>query len=180
MADKESGRNALSREGVHRNESVVFIQLTKGREAIIDRDVWPRIRDQFGKRWMCIGDGQGRYYATKNTHDENGIRRHITLPRAVMDAEPGERVETLNGNALDCRRSNLHKLTTVAAAKRRKQYAAKKAAREKARYDAARERHDRKMGCAERRRQSRRDWYLPADRLAQRFKASSNDHSGGA
>jgi hypothetical protein len=180
MADMKTGRDARITYGVHRNQSVVFIELTQGRCAIVDADVWPRIERDYGQRWVYLSSGNGYGYARKGITDDAGVPTYITLARAVMEAEPGERVEVLNRDALDCRRSNLQKLTMETAAKRRRQYAEKKATREKARYDAARERHDRKTGGAERRRQLRRNWYLPADRLAQRFKASSTDHSGGA
>jgi len=178
MADKKTGREARVTRGVHRNENVVFIELTQGYRAIVDADTWPRIARDYGARWVANHRAQNSYvYARKMQSDGAGGKRYVTLARAVMRALPGERVEVLNGDTLDCRRSNLDLLETEAAKKRQRQYAEKRAAHREAQYLAARAKHDRKSGGPERRRRARefrRDWYLPADKLAQCFKASSN------
>lgn len=181
MADKNVGRDARITRGVYQNQDVVYVELTGGYRAIVDPDVWPRIRRDYGERWMCHGDGKGRLYAHKKQRDGAGGTRIVALGRAVMRAMPGERVECLNGDSLDCRRANLDLLETVAAKKRQREFAEKRAAYRNAKYDTHRAKRDRETGGPERRRlarEARRDRHLPADQLAARFKASARNGGG--
>lgn len=182
MADKSTGRETRITRGVYQNQDVVFIKLTQDYRAVVDADVWPRIVRDYGERWLANRAGSGDYvYARKLQADGAGGKRYVTLARAVMRAMPGERVEALNGDALDCRRANLDLLETVAAKKRQREFAEKRAAYRNAKYDAYRAKRDRETGGPERRRlarEARRDWHLPADQLAARFKASARNNGG--
>lgn len=184
MADMKTGRDARVTRGVHQNEDVVFIELTQGYRAIVDVETWPRIKRDYGERWLANRRAENSYvYARKMLTDDAGGKRLVTLARAVMRAMPGERVECVNGDALDCRRANLNLQETAVARKRQQEFARKRAAHRNAMYDRARAKHDRETGGPERRardRKARHDLYMPAEKLAERFKASSTDHNGGA
>lgn len=95
------------RPGVHFGEPVARIELTNGRWAVVDWDEWPRIVKEYGDRWFANSNGRGRFYARRGIKAEDGTDGRLTLARAVMQAEPGDRVEAINGDCLDCRRSNL-------------------------------------------------------------------------
>ncbi|VVT19910.1 hypothetical protein MBHK15_130131 [Marinobacter salarius] len=97
--------------GEYLNQTVVYVPLTAGEIAIVDVEDWPRIRQQYGPQWHCAGDGQGRRYACRSHPNDDGKYRQVTLQRAVLEAKRGQRVKTLNGNPLDCRRANLEIMT---------------------------------------------------------------------
>jgi hypothetical protein len=119
-------RQVKTREGVYQNENVVFVELTKGRRAILKRADWRRVAETYGEHWSAVPDGKGRYYARREYIDNDGGRHLLTLARAVMGAEDGERVEVINGDSLDCRKMNLRVLPSEAAAEQRRCWARKR------------------------------------------------------
>ncbi len=66
-----------------------------------------------GIRWAAVEtkriDAKGATHSTLAVVHETwrGGRRKLWLARLVAGAEDGQKVEHLNGNALDCRRENL-------------------------------------------------------------------------
>lgn len=118
-----SKRNPSVRTGVYENEAVVFVGLTQGRVAIVDADEWPSIAETYGTRWRTLSNGHGGTYAARDVAHEDGGYKTLTLARAVMSASDGSRVEVINGDSLDCRRSNLRRLKPKDAAVRRRKFA---------------------------------------------------------
>lgn len=86
---------------------VVYVELTRGKTAVVDADDWPHVVEQFGRRWAAVDNGRGLWSARKQVKRDDRRLQRLTLARAVTRAKDGERVETLNGDALDCRRANL-------------------------------------------------------------------------
>lgn len=93
--------------GIHKNQTVRFIDLGKGRKAIIDAEDWPRIRDEYGALWHANSNGKTGVYARRQITEPDGERRYVTLQRAVLEAKQGQRVKVINGDPLDCRKANL-------------------------------------------------------------------------
>jgi hypothetical protein len=118
-------RKARVRQGVLDNEPVVFVPLTQGYTAIVDADAWPRIVARYGKHWHAEPNNRNPklVYAWKNVNRGSDGRAKPSLQRAVMNAAPGERVEFVNDNRLDCRRSNLRKRSPEDAAQIRQKFA---------------------------------------------------------
>ena len=78
------------------------IYLTKGKVAVIDTDDWDKVK---GGRWHLHKSkhhGKTLYYA-------RGWRggRKVYLHRFLMDAQPHEEVDHIDGDGLNCRRNNL-------------------------------------------------------------------------
>ncbi|WP_423821320.1 hypothetical protein V5738_13400 [Salinisphaera sp. SPP-AMP-43] len=90
-----------------RGRPVVRVELSKSKTALLDPEDWQRIADEYGKRWAAVSNGSGLWSARKATRRADGRVVMMTLARAVMRATDGQRVETVNGDALDCRRVNL-------------------------------------------------------------------------
>lgn len=83
------------------------IPLSRGLVAIVDDEDFER----FGAlRWHAHESAPGLFYAMRGV----GVRpnhRKVYLHREIMDAERGVAVDHVNGNRLDCRRSNLRLCT---------------------------------------------------------------------
>lgn len=75
------------------------IPLTKGKTAIVDDDDYARVAVH---RWYYQSVG----YAASGWR-VNGKTYQTTLHRFIVGAEPGQYVDHINGDKLDCRRSNL-------------------------------------------------------------------------
>lgn len=84
----------------------VEIPVGQGRVAWIDPDDAERVR-QFN--WSLDQRKNGTRYASRKDYRNGG--RKVYLHRFIMEAAEDEDVDHLNGNGLDCRRSNM-RLTT--------------------------------------------------------------------
>ncbi|MBK1726365.1 hypothetical protein [Halorhodospira neutriphila] len=101
-------------------EPVVLLPLTRGLTAMIDREVWGWVAEQFGEHWVALSNGQGRFYArASRANDPHYPGDPALLHRVILEARPGGRVTFNNGDSLDCRRANL-RLETAAETERRK------------------------------------------------------------
>jgi hypothetical protein len=74
-----------------------FIPLTSGKWAMIDVGDWDRVGQH---RWFA--NRNGKQWRAKAT-----IGAKTLLPRFILAAKPGERVEPADGNQLNCTRKNL-------------------------------------------------------------------------
>lgn len=82
------------------------IPLTQGYIALVDEAGFSR----FGHLKWCaaVQDRKGfRVYAKRGVVRPDGTVETIFLHRAVMDAQPGQRLDHRSRNTLDCRESNL-------------------------------------------------------------------------
>lgn len=95
----------------YNGETVSFLPLTRDAVAILDAEDWPRIRQQYGGGWFCNDNGKGQLYARREHLDPEGQKKKITLQRAIMNPKPEERIRAINGDSLDCRRTNLRVMT---------------------------------------------------------------------
>ena len=77
----------------------VTIALTRGREAIIDKDDVATIS---GHKWCALRAPNGRWYAVCRS---NG--NFLFMHRVIMNAPAGRDVDHANSDGLDNRRSNL-------------------------------------------------------------------------
>jgi hypothetical protein len=75
------------------------IELTQGKLAIVDENVYPVIALS---KWHAIRRNK-RWYAERREDGES-----IAMHRFIAGAGPGQIVHHLNGNGLDNRRENLH------------------------------------------------------------------------
>ncbi len=81
------------------------IPLTRGQSALVDDADYDNLRQW---QWLLVGDGYaGRFDHTVRPH------RLIYMHRSVIDAQPGERVDHINGDKLDNRRDNLRLVTSA-------------------------------------------------------------------
>ena len=85
------------------------IPLTKGMVALVDDDVWEWAK-QYSWYAETGGDNQTTAYARRRIR-ENGKARYVYLHRVIMNAKPGQQVDHINNNGLDCRRVNLRLCT---------------------------------------------------------------------
>lgn len=73
------------------------IPLTRGKRALIDTADWSRVQSQM---FYAMGPAaSGQWYACDSNRD--------LLHRMIMRAKPGQLVDHIKNNGLDCRRSNL-------------------------------------------------------------------------
>lgn len=82
------------------------IPLTKGKVALVDDEDFARV-NQF--KWHAICPKNRAWYAAHSSRDEsNWKKRHIIyLHRFLMNPAKGQVIDHINGNGLDCRRSNM-------------------------------------------------------------------------
>ena len=81
------------------------IQLSGGYRAIVDAE------DHFRASYFTWSHHQhdGMHYA--HTTDLDG--KSLSLHRFIMDARPGQMIDHINGDGLDCRKSNMRFCTTA-------------------------------------------------------------------
>jgi hypothetical protein len=80
----------------------MLIPLTKGKFAIID----PEDLDRVSAHKWCAFKGRNTYYAGRGVK-RDGKWTTTSLHRFLMDDPPGMQVDHINGDGLDCRRSNI-------------------------------------------------------------------------
>jgi hypothetical protein len=80
---------------------VIRIPLTRGRFAIVD-DVDAA---QAAHKWFAINVSDDHWYAARHEDDQ-----YILLHRAILKTD-APRIDHINGNGLDCRRSNMRPST---------------------------------------------------------------------
>jgi hypothetical protein len=86
------------------NTPAVLIPLTRGRFALVDAADEEAV---LSKHWCASHNGHSRYYVRANVRRADGSKVSILLHRFLLDAQPGEHVDHINGDTLDNRRSNL-------------------------------------------------------------------------
>src|SRR4051794_31497544 len=80
--------------------------------ALVDDEDFPRLSRY---HWMYRPERDGNPgYAVRNIKVD-GRRRHQYLHRDIMDPPPGHEVVFVDGNRLNCQRTNLRVLTTAEA-----------------------------------------------------------------
>lgn len=85
----------------------VFVTLTCGKSAMIDRDDYDRfIAEGLSLNWYTTTDRFGNSYV--NVYD-NRLRNIVTVARRIMRAGRGEVISYYNGNRLDLRKANLRR-----------------------------------------------------------------------
>lgn len=84
------------------------IELTKGREALVDDDDYDRL---IRRRWRVNKDGYAEY-CTGGTH--------MLMHRMIMMAVPGEQIDHINHDRCDNRKENLRYCTSTGQARNRK------------------------------------------------------------
>jgi hypothetical protein len=96
-------RANLRREGneITVENGVARISLSQGKHALVDEADLPLLE---GRTWYAARSESGTYYA--RAHQRRG-ERAIHLHRLILDPEPNEEVDHINGDGLDNRRTNL-------------------------------------------------------------------------
>lgn len=89
----------------------VRIELTQGQVAMVDQ----RDAHLAERKWFAMRHGRTFYAVRSITSTVNGKRRTIRewLHREVLGLPPRARVDHVNGNGLDCRRSNLREASAI-------------------------------------------------------------------
>lgn len=79
----------------------ILVPLTKGHQAVIDAEDWPRVSDRL---WHAQADHKTTYATS-----EGGLRMHTVIALAHLGPRPTERhtVDHISGDGLDNRRANL-------------------------------------------------------------------------
>jgi hypothetical protein len=88
------------------------IPLTQGKVALIDDEDFARVN---AFKWYTLAlrktDGSCRYYAWRSVRQPDGKRVWIYLHRFLMNAPADLVVDHVNGNGLDCTRTNMRLAT---------------------------------------------------------------------
>lgn len=84
------------------DDGITLVFLTKGRVAIIDSADAELV---LSRNWR-VSESNGKWYACLK-----GPQANHYLHRILMDAPQGMTVDHINGNSLDCRRSNMRVCT---------------------------------------------------------------------
>jgi hypothetical protein len=86
-----------------------MIALIAGCEVLIDAEDAFKVAE-FGP-WFSSKNSEdtkaGRFYFTHNLPEQNGKRECVRLHRVLIGANPGQIVDHINRNTLDCRKRNL-------------------------------------------------------------------------
>jgi hypothetical protein len=83
---------------------MVIIPLTQGQVALIDDSDYERVGQI---KWHAVKEPNGKFHAMGWV---NG--RHIKLHRFLMGASPGEEVDHIDRNRLDCQWDNMRLVTS--------------------------------------------------------------------
>jgi hypothetical protein len=84
----------------------VRIPLTQGFYALVDAADAPMVRE-FTWHLKTKASQPDRLYAQATFRTRSGEKRSIVLHRFIADAAPGQIVDHVSGDTLDCRRKNL-------------------------------------------------------------------------
>ncbi|WP_296074587.1 hypothetical protein [uncultured Agrobacterium sp.] len=85
----------------------VFVTLTSGKAAMIDRDDYERfLSEGLSLNWYTTTDRFGNNYV--NVYDKH-LRNIVTVARRIMRAGRGEVISYYNGNRFDLRKANLRR-----------------------------------------------------------------------
>lgn len=79
------------------------ISLTRGYTALVDDSDYPLVSQH---KWLYVGSGYAGRFVTRNNK-----KKLVYLHRFLLDAQPGQRVDHINGDRLDNRRENLRRVT---------------------------------------------------------------------
>lgn len=79
------------------------IPLSQGKFALVDDEDYGLVAQY---KWCAKSKPDNRWYAAR-IFTVNGKKQSILLHRFLMNPKPGEQVDHINGNGLDCRKSNL-------------------------------------------------------------------------
>ena len=83
------------------------ISLTKGKVAIVDDQDGPLVMRY---RWYAILN-KGTWYARTSLPRVDGIQKHVSMHRLILNATPGQQVDHRDGDGLNNRRCNLRRAT---------------------------------------------------------------------
>lgn len=83
------------------------IQLTQGQVAIVDDEDVEKVSRM---RWHAQRS-RGKWYAGSNCRQADGSYRYCSMHRIVLDAEKGQEIDHIDGNALNNTRANLRFVT---------------------------------------------------------------------
>ena len=98
--------------------STIRIPLSDGCEALIDADDWDIVKDHQWSAWKA--DYSRTAYAKANRSTAGGgPAGTIKMHRLIMDAQPGQEIDHIDGNGLNNCRSNLRITTRLDNAKNR-------------------------------------------------------------
>ena len=89
----------------------VRIPLTQGLYALVDSVDAPMVRE-FTWHLKTQASQPDRLYAQTTFRTRAGEKRSIVLHRFIADAAPGEIVDHVSGDTLDCRRKNLRRTSS--------------------------------------------------------------------
>lgn len=106
---------------VERVDGAVRVPLTQGKFALVDEADWPRLRQH---SWFAMKDQNKRdcYYARAKIK-----RRSVSLHRFILGVTDAEvRVDHINNDTLDCRRSNLRRADKWQSAQNRRSWTSRK------------------------------------------------------
>ena len=80
--------------------------LVYNKPVTVDDEEFYRVNN---KNW-CLNKGKmnNGFYVMYGVRNGNNVRK-VYLHRLIAGAEPGDRIEFVNGNTLDCRKTNLRK-----------------------------------------------------------------------
>lgn len=85
----------------------VFVTLTSGKAAMIDRDDYERfLNEGLSLNWYAVTDRNGNQYVNVYRH---AFGNNTTVARLIMGAGRGEVISYYNGNSFDLRKANLRR-----------------------------------------------------------------------
>jgi hypothetical protein len=79
------------------------IPLTRGYAALVDDSDYDLVRQS---KWLYVGSGYAGRFVTID-----GKKKLLYLHRFLLNAQPDQRIDHINGDRLDCRRENLRLVT---------------------------------------------------------------------
>lgn len=84
------------------------IPLTQGLVALVDDEDYELVSQY---EWYA-SKHRNTYYARRNVTLEDGTRITIRLHREIMNAKPGQQIDHIDGNGLNCQKYNMRFATT--------------------------------------------------------------------
>ena len=102
-ANKKGPRAKCPRSPFLRGGEAI-VPLTQGKEARLD---FEDVLVLGGKGWILMRGRRTFYAARRRADGETGNAKTVRLHRVIMKARPGEEVDHIDGDGLNCHRSNL-------------------------------------------------------------------------